>query len=164
MIVIVCDRSIIVDMGKAARGNHFLDHGRQVRQAAQRVLVTVNRKSTLSGPPAKSLPDLGMYIPSTLGQIDHEIPLKPSLKLILKGRGLSSKECCPSFSSLRIKPLATAVPALRYTLKGIQGKDYDEALCTLGKLAELALRELEISRRKISMNLDSYIFPYLEKH
>ena len=74
MIVIVCDRSIIVDTGKTARGNHFLDQGRQVRQAVQRVLVTVYTKSTLSGPPAKSLSDLGMCIPSTLGQTDHEIP------------------------------------------------------------------------------------------
>lgn len=58
---------------------------------------------------------------------------------------------------------ATAVPDLQYTLKGIQDKDQDEVLCALRKLAELALRELEIFRRKIFMNLDSDIFLYLEK-
>ena len=37
---------------------------------------------------------------------------------------------------------------LKYTLKGIQGEDQDEALCALGKLAELALRQLNLFRRE----------------
>lgn len=39
-----------------------------------------------------------------------------------------------------IKPLATTVDDLQYTLKGIQGEDQDEALRALGKLIELVLR------------------------
>ena len=52
------------------RGNQFLDHNRLVKQAVQRILATVNRvwssNSTLSGLSMKSLPDLGMRIPSTV--------------------------------------------------------------------------------------------------
>lgn len=40
---------------------------------------------------------------------------------------------------MRIKSSAIPVADLQYTLKGIQGKDQDEALRALGKLAELAL-------------------------
>ena len=36
-------------------------------------------------------------------------------------------------SSSKIRSLATAVADLEYTLKGIQGKDQDEALCVLKK-------------------------------
>ena len=36
----------------------------------------------------KSLIDLGMSIPSALGQVGHEMPLKPWSKLRPKGRGL----------------------------------------------------------------------------
>ena len=36
----------------------------------------------------KSLPDLGMSIPSAVEQIGHEMPPKPWLKLRLKGKGL----------------------------------------------------------------------------
>ena len=44
--------------------------------------------------------------------------------------------------------LATAVADLQYTLKGIQGEDQDEVLCALGKLAELAIRQLNLFRRE----------------
>ena len=76
------------------------------------------------------------------------MPPKPWSKLRPKGRGLLHKECCPPSSSTRIKSSATTVADLQDTLKGIQGEDQGEALCALGKLAELALRELDIFRRK----------------
>ena len=37
---------------------------------------------------------------------------------------------------------AAVVADLQYALKGIQGKDQDEALSALGKLEELALKEV----------------------
>ena len=39
-----------------------------------------------------------------------------------------------------------------------------EAVCALGKLAGQAFRDLDISKRKNSEDLNSSIFPYLEKH
>lgn len=56
-----------------------------------------------------------------------------------KRNKIVKKEYAPPSSFTRIKPLATTVDDLQYTLKGIQGKDQDEALRALGKLAELAL-------------------------
>ena len=79
-----------------------------------------------------------------------------------KGKGII-KQCCPLFSSTRIKLLATSVTDLWYTLKLIQDEAKEEALCSLGKLAKLALRELDISKRNF-MNPISCIFLYLEKH
>ena len=59
-----------------------------------------------------------------------------------------NKERCQPSSSIRTKLLATAVADLQYTLKGIQGEDQDEVLCALGKLAELAIRQLNLFRRE----------------
>ena len=81
-----------------------------------------------------------MSIPSTVGQIDHEMPPKPWSTLRLKGKALQTKECCPPSSCTRVRSLATAVSDLRYTLKITQGEDQDDALCTLGKLAEETFR------------------------
>ena len=50
----------------------------------------------------------------------------------------------------KIKSLATIVSDLQFTLRGIQGEAQDEALCVLGKLAEQALRKLDIFRRTFS--------------
>ena len=93
----------------------------------------------------KSWSDLGMSIPSSVGQ--NEMPPKLWSKWRPKGRVII-KQCCPLFSSTRIKLLATEVTDLQYTLKWIQDKSQDEAHCSLGKLAKLALRELRISKRK----------------
>lgn len=40
--------------------------------------------------------------------------------------------------SKRIESPAPAVADVQPTLKGVQGEDWDEALCVLGKLAEQA--------------------------
>ena len=88
-----------------------------------------------------------MSIPSALGQMGQEMPAKSWSKLSLKGKGLQNKDCCLPSSSTRIKSLATAVADLQDTLKGIQNKGKDEALCALGKWAELAFSELDIFRR-----------------
>ena len=93
----------------------------------------------------KSWSDLGMSIHSSVGQ--NEMPPKLWSKWRPKGRVII-KQCCPLFSSTRIKLLATEVTDLQYTLKWIQDKAQDEAHCSLGELAKLALRELDISKRK----------------
>ena len=64
--------SSISEEGTTRRGNRFLDSNRLVRQVVQRLLVIVNRasssNSTLSGLSTKSSPNLGMSIPSHMGQ------------------------------------------------------------------------------------------------
>ena len=77
------------------------------------------------------------------------MPPKPWPKLRPKGRGLSNKECCPPSSSIRTKSLATADDDPQDTLKNVLSEDQDEALCALEKLAEPALRQLDIFRRNL---------------
>ena len=74
------------------------------------------------------------------------MPPKPWSKLRPKGRGLSNKECCPPSSSIRTKSSPTADDDPQDTLKNVLSEDQDEALCALGKLAEPALRQLDIFR------------------
>ena len=49
-------------------------------------MATVTKASSshgmLSGPSAKSLPDLGMFIPSSVGRNGHEMPLKTMVELV----------------------------------------------------------------------------------
>ena len=79
---------------------------------------------------------------------------------------LPTKECCSPPSSRKrkkIKLLATVVTDLQITLKRIQGEAQDEALCVLRKLAE-PVSESWIFLGEHSIDQDSCIFPYLEKH
>ena len=77
---------------EATRGSHFPDHNRPAKPEVQKLLVAVNRasssNSTLRDLSTKSLPDVGMSIPSTEGQTGHETPPKPWSKLWPKGKGL----------------------------------------------------------------------------
>lgn len=58
----------------------------------------------------------------------------------------------------KIRSAATAVPDLLCTLKGIQDTAQAQALWALGKQAEQALRQLEISFRKKSGTDSKKIF------
>ena len=72
----------------------------------------------------KSSSDLRVSIPA------HEMPPQHWWKLSLKGRALQN--------NVAHHPIAVA-DLLLHTLKGIQAKDQDEAVCTRGKLASLWL-------------------------
>ena len=87
----------------------------------------------------KSLPDVGMSIPSTVGQISHEMP--PKFWLDKKGKGCGIMlPTIQFYKNQAISHLATVVIDLHHILQGIQGKDQDEALCALGKLEEWGFR------------------------
>lgn len=64
--------SATLNMGRSNKGEHFLDHNKLVRQVTpenfrfQKVLI--QRISTLSSLLTESLPDLGMNLPSRMGQ------------------------------------------------------------------------------------------------
>ena len=77
----------------------------------------------------------------------------------------TDKECCspPSSRKKNIKLLAIVVADLQITLKGTQSEAQDEALCVLRKLAE-PVSESWIFLGEHSIDQDSCIFPYLEKH
>ena len=87
----------------------------------------------------KSLSDVGMSIPSTVGQISHEMP--PKFWLDKKGRGFGiTLPTIQFYKNQAISHLVTVVIDLHHILQGIQGKDQDEALCALGKLEEWGFR------------------------
>ena len=71
---------VTVDMERYNKRECFLDYTILGRQVVQSLLImiykTQSSKNTLSGLSAKSSPDLGMSLLSTVGQNDHEMSPK----------------------------------------------------------------------------------------
>ena len=138
---------ITLDMGRSNKGEPFPRLQQTNKTGSWQAFATVNRtlssKSTLSGLPTKSLPDLGMRILSTIGQTGHKIPPKAWSKLRPKGKGLWNRECCSPSSSTRIKSSATAVAEQQH-----RAKIRMRHSCALGKPAELVLKGSDIFRKK----------------
>ena len=72
--------SVTLDIRRRNK-RHLLDGNWLVKQMVQRLLTIVNRAKSsnraLSSLSMKSLTYLGMSIPRALGQVGHEMPLKP---------------------------------------------------------------------------------------
>ena len=71
------------DIGRSNKGKNFLD-GKLVQQTIHRILgyqqgliQKKKKKNLLNGLSTKSPSDLSMRIPSTVGQICHEMPPNP---------------------------------------------------------------------------------------
>lgn len=110
---------------------------RHVVQWTQLLLPELDEQQHLSGLSVKSLPGLEMSIPTNLGKLVNDVS-ENLVEIKMELEGLCNKECCLPSSSTRKQSSATAVTDLQSTLKGIEGKDQDKALCALGKLEELA--------------------------
>lgn len=73
-----------------------------------------------------------------LGQVPWPLPLQePRMFLTINEKCQVNTQNLAS-GSKRIESPAAAVADVQPTLKGVQGEDWDEALCVLGKLAEQA--------------------------
>ena len=73
------------DIGRSNKGKNFLD-GKLVQQTTHRILgyqqgLIQKKKNLLNGLSMKSPSDLSMRIPSTVGQICHEMPPNPRSNL-----------------------------------------------------------------------------------
>lgn len=90
-----------------------------------------------------------------MGQTGHEMSPTPRLKSRPKGKGLWNKECCPPSSSLQG---LTSLTYNKYSLKGIQGEDQDDAdtLCS-GKTGRTGPQMVSYFQEKI------LISEYLER-
>ena len=85
---------------------------------------------------SRTLPDLGMSLPSAVGQIGHKMPPKSWLDLWPKQGRLwtkNNKEYSSQTSYTRVELQLTAVAYQQYTLQGMQYEKHDEALCALDK-------------------------------
>ena len=126
----------------ATRGNIFLDHNWLVRQVVQRLFATVIRPSPVRAHwvalSAKSLPDLGMSIPSTMGWKGHEMPLKTMVEYTTMGKPCEPEvgTCHLPLHRVRHEPLQLLT--LNSPLKELRIK----APCALGKLAKQVFRQL----------------------
>ena len=98
----------------------FLDRNRLVRPVVQRLLATVNwvwsSSSTWSVLSRKSSPDLGVSIPSAVGQLVTKC--LPNLGQNYDRKGGDCKIRDVTHHAV-LKELATEVTDLQYTLKGI---------------------------------------------
>lgn len=151
---------ITLDMGRSNKGEPFPRLQQTNKTGSWQAFATVNRtlssKSTLSGLPTKSLPDLGMRILSTIGQTGHKIPPKAWSKLRPKGKGLWNRECCSPSSSTRIKSSATAVAEQQHRAK-IRMRH-----SVLWENQQNWSSKGQIFSGKNFMNPSSCIFPYLD--
>ena len=66
-------------------------------------------------------------------------------------RGPVTTNFCLLPGSTREKSLAAAFADLQHTLKGVQGRDEEEALCALGKTGRLGLHTVRYFQEKILM-------------
>ena len=71
---------VTVDMGRYNKRKFFLDYNRLERQVVQSPLIRIDKtqssNNTLKSLSAKSSPDLGMSLLSTVEQNDHEMSPK----------------------------------------------------------------------------------------
>ena len=79
-------------------------------------------------------------------------------------RGPVTTNFCLLPGSTREKSLAAAFADLQHILKGVQGRDQEEALCALGKTGRLGLHIVRYFQEKILMSPISWYYSYLEKH
>ena len=105
-----------------------------MRQAIPGLLAPVFWVGGLS---AESLPDLGVSIPSTMGQNGRDMPQPWSNHQ--EGAMPTENQHVPS-ASARLRSRPAAASALQQALKGIEGEMRNEACVLWEKLAEQAFR------------------------
>ena len=125
---------------------------------------TWSSDDTLSGLSMKSLLDLGMSLPSTVGHNDYEMPPKHGQICGYEGALLTGSWPLPA-ASTKIKYDHYKMLTFNTPLKGVQGRDKKIRHFVLwenpGKTGFRIVRCFQV---KIFMSPNSCIFPYIEKH
>ena len=151
---------------ETTRGNVFLDQEASKTGVVQRFLLFTGPSpvTAQSGQSVKSLTDLGISLPSTMGQDGHEMPqTMVKLMAIIGSCWLETGTWQPPLQRLNHGHYScwTLTPPERsWGWKS----EIRHSLCALGKMDKTGLQIVWYFQVKIFLSPNSCIFSYLEKH